>query len=357
MEMITSLSGIAAMRKRPGMYVGDTESAAALHQLLWEVLSNCVDQYAAGACNTVWLEFGEGNRATIRDDGPGFVDDVFDDVPILTHAATNLHDTASLTGHAPHDHLSPISVGLVVVSAFSTEATIETVRDGSKRGISLAQGKITQPERREQGQFDSGTSISFVPDTQIFGARQFDLVEVLPRLREIAALNPGLKIQLIDRRQLEMFAPDGLAALLPIDNVGGPIFSLNQVIEHHAGQIGAQLRQAKLSVVLRLQRWRNEPSIRCFANQLVCLDGPHRQGLILGLKRPIAKLIGTESDIELCGFDAIVRLQLADPKYRSPTKDILSAPEYQLPIANAVENAFTDWLNLHPELLGKLHEP
>jgi DNA gyrase subunit B len=342
---IVVLKGLEAMRKRPGMYIGDTDSDQGLLQLLWESLGNCVDQYAAGQCQTIWLEIAQGNRVTISDDGPGFLDLMMGETPLLTCALTQPHAGPSLTGHTPHDHLSDYGLGLVAIAAFSSELTLRTTRDGVTRHIAMANGEVTQPEWRELSAQASGTYLSFVPDPKFFGTRQHDSVAILSRLEEVAALNPQLHIHYKHQQSTRILhAPDGLAALLPTTDVSAnPLFRFSQNITN-----------AKLSVVLAVRdASKMDPNIRCFANQLVCQDGPHRRGLLDGLKRAM-KAIVAQRKILLCGFDAVVRLQLSDPKYAGPTKEVLSAAVLQAPIAEALHASLLIWLLENPTLVSKL---
>jgi DNA gyrase subunit B len=167
---IVVLTGLAAMRKRPGMYLGDIDSDQGLQQLLWEALANSLDQHAAGLCQTIWLEFAQGNRVTVTDDGPGFLDRMIDETPLLMCALTQLHASASLTGHTPHDHLSDYGIGLVAIAAYSSELTLRTTRDGIARSVAMKGGEVTQPEQREASvvshKYIEVNSDAFWPETR-----------------------------------------------------------------------------------------------------------------------------------------------------------------------------------------------
>jgi DNA gyrase subunit B len=187
-NQIIVLSGLEAVRKRPGMYIGDVHDGSGLHHLLWEVVANSVDQHLARRLRRLRVDL-EGPWATVADDGPGIYG------PIIERIMTTLHDTATLDGHFPHIHLSDRGVGLAAVNAVCERFEVESADGHRKWRANFERGVCVEPATRCVDRTErSGTRIRFRADEQIFSNTLLDPNIVEARLREIAAMNPLLEI-------------------------------------------------------------------------------------------------------------------------------------------------------------------
>lgn len=199
------------------MYIGDTDDGTGLHQMVWEVISNCIDEHLAGHCRRVAVVLEQNGSISIDDDGRGIpVDEDETGKRFAERVFTELHVTPTRDGHTPHAHVGLLGVGLAVVSALSGELELEVRRDSTHWRGRFARGVATTPLRRRGSTRRTGTLIRFRPDPEIFTTTDFNYELIRTRLSDLAAVSDGLVFDLRDerRRKARLAAPNGVADLL-----------------------------------------------------------------------------------------------------------------------------------------------
>ena len=229
---------IEAIRKRPGMYVGGTD-AAAIQQMVHEVLSNAIDLALARRCRRIHVDVTD-DVITIADDGPGIPIVDADGAPFLDRVLTRQHVTATADGHAPHAHLALTGVGLFAINALSAELSVRVVRDGARHTIAYRRGIPDGPLTTTPSDEPTGTTVRFRPDPEIFRVTRPPRGALGARLDELAFLLPGASLTW-------SFGPDasyarGLAHLVAMR---GSNLELPIVHAHgHHGNIGVEVALA-----------------------------------------------------------------------------------------------------------------
>ena len=342
---------IDGIRQRPGMYVGDCSEGWGLHQLIWELLGNAIDQHLAGQCTQIEVELGEDGSAAVRDDGPGISLDEVDGVSFAQLALTRLHHTPTMDGHAPHEHLSTRGAGLVAVCALSDRLTLEVHRDGRHHAQRFERGRPVAPASLVGPTTRTGTSITIVPDPSIFRSTCFDAGTLSGRLRELAYLLPDLHLRFVDRRVHAFHEPTGLLAYVTSRAQPGspsPFF-----VRRSLDTIGVEV------ALTWGHPW--QTSIESFANLQRTTDGgTHVDGLERGLLAAVRAVLPAARSLSesalaralSSGLLAAVCVRLDDPSYGAPTKDRLHAPR----VTAIVERVVTDELTRHLEQRAPLRD-
>lgn len=340
-----------SIRLRPGMYVGDTTDGSGLMHMLWEIVANALDEHLAGRCTTISVEL-ENDAVTVEDDGRGIPVEPVNDVPFVQHALTSFHDTPTLDGHAPHEHIGKAGLGLFPVCALSAELKVVVHRDGRRFSQRFARGAATSVLHDEGPSQGHGTRITFVPDRSIFKGPPIDPAGVAKRLRELAFLLPNLRLCLRERRTHVFFEPRGLLALV---ESGKPNLS------NECARFTASRRLGQIQVeVAALWDSAGPSNIVSFANIERTLDGGahangFRSGLLAGLKRAAPDLCrGYPSRLLnralLAGLVGVVCVRLKDPTYDRPTKSRLVTPEARRAVRVCAAEAFAEYLRDKPNL-------
>ncbi len=350
-------TALDSVRRRPGMYVGDTHDGSALLCMVWEVIANALDQHLAGHCTQIRLELSPDGAITVEDDGRGFPLHDCDGVSFPEKALTTPHATATLDGHAPHEHVGLRGVGLFPVCALSSALQLDVFREGKlfsqrfERGVAVSSmceiGTATR----------TGTRLTFVPDPLIFSNTWLDSEPLSRRLREMSFLLPALTLRFIDHREHRLHEPRGLLAYVDTkapdnDELAAPTFSAAEVVGKIRVEVAAKWRRA------------GGYSVESFANIERTTDGgTHVRGLILGLiqglKRaaPGACAGKTLAEIEPAvsrGLAAIVCVRLDDPTFGEPTRSRLITPEAKAAVTACVANAFAAFLSTENALRKRL---
>lgn len=344
----------AAIRRRPGMYIGDVHDGSGLAHMIWEVVANSVDEHLAGACSRISVEIDANGRVTATDDGRGFPLALVDGLSLAERALTTFHTTPTLDRHAPHAHVGAHGVGIFIVCALSSSLELEFVRDGRSWWQSFAAGHATSP-RQDRGQSQGrGTRLTFHPDSAIFGPAGLDSSRVLKRLTELSFLLPGLTLHFADRREHVLSQPGGLAGHLAAtsqDKPFGPTFTLATMVDDILIEVAA--------------RWSPyaRRDIQSFANTERTTDGgTHVQGLVSGLAEGLKRAAPSSSAYSAArrvaavssNMRALVCVRLDDPSYDAPTKSILSTPRVRQIVREAVAQSFAAFLAHEPDLLVHL---
>jgi len=331
---------IAAMRKRPGMFIGDVHDGSGLHHMVWELLSNALDQVVAGHATRVDIVLHGDGAVSVTDDGQGISADLLDGAPFVQRVFTQLHATPTADGHAPHLHLGLHGVGVSVVSALSEQLEVDSFRNGRHLRIGFARGEVVDPLRDVAATERRGTRVRFRADPMIFTNLTWQPGLLEDRLRELAFLWPGLRTTFA--REPVHFGPaKDLTALL---DHGATDEALHPPILCTAREGVTEAR-----VALRWNdapHYRSEPSVLTYCNLLRTKDGgSHLQGFEEGLGRALTTLDprlnkrAWKSTYRRCqrGLRAVVSVTVLDPSYDSPTKSQLDSPEVRHLVRQLVE--------------------
>jgi len=366
---MTVLQGVAAVRKRPGMYVGDTEDGSGILHLVFEVLANALDLHLSGKCDCIEIVVDPQGMISVADNGPGLRLELSEGVSFAERALTQLHNTPTLDGHAPHEHLNLAGglhgVGLCVVCALSSSLQLDVYRDHRHYRQSFARGQVTSTLLDLGVATDTGTRISFLPDPEIFATSAFssglDGSGISKRLQELAYLLPGLQFKFLDQRQHVYLANQGLRAML------------EQMRVAHWAHLSpwqypllAVKRTLDLIEVEIVAGWSGSGygEIRSYANIHATTGGGTHvngflQGLISGLRKSAPALRGLRATprnfgILKTGLYAIVCVRLRDPRFGAPTKNRLNSQDAKRAVRKCAAQAFAKYLEAAPELLAQL---
>lgn len=339
----TELDDIESIRKRPGMFVGDTTNRFGTHQMAWEVLANAIDQFLAARCTRIDVTMHSDGSLSVTDDGAGISLETDEEGRSwLERVLTTLHDTATADGHAPHVHLRRLHVGLCMVSALSSVFSVEVRRDGRTWRIELERGRVTKPLTAIGDATSTGTTVRFLPDDTVFAMPDFEVETVARRVRELSSLLPGL---------VTSFACEG--------HEYGAGLHVAQLLENHQGHrrhrepVTGEAHQGDASgrVAFEWRSWPSEPTVVGYCNLKVTPDGTH----IDGFRRGLADALGRRDYRQVFealkdGLDAVVSVLVIDPEYQGPTKSRIASTEARAVVREATRDAFERALESDPTL-------
>lgn len=356
---INVIRDLSQVRRRPGMYVGDTGPQGMLH-LVWEVLGNAIDLYLVGRCRNIDLTFLRDGTVRVRDDGPGLPVMDADGSPLLVRALTELHDAPTKDGHPVHVHLAAHGLGLSVVHALSDRIEVATSWEGRRWVVSGGAGQLAGPPREEGLASEAGTTILFRPDPALFPNAALDAASLTLRLREVAALCPGLTIRFSDERILEFHREEGLISLLGVPSSLPAERCFHIAPWRPAVPLSGRALGEGMSVDVRLQ-WAldGEPRVRSFVNLAETPGGgSHVGGLQRGL-RTLARVLALEEPEEVARalgqyVVAVVSVFHFKPTFAGPTRDRLESPEIEPLVAGAVEACLLAFAETRPAEAGEL---
>ncbi|MDA8253701.1 MAG: DNA topoisomerase (ATP-hydrolyzing) subunit B [Rhodospirillales bacterium] len=359
---ISVLRGLDAVRKRPGMYIGDTDDGSGLHHMAFEIIDNAVDEAQAGfaACVEVTLN-GDGS-VTVRDDGRGIPTDIHaeEGVSAAEVVLTRLHAGGKFNQNSYKVSGGLHGVGAAVVNALSEWMDVRIWRNGHTHFIRFCNGdaeaplKIIGPADRP-----NGTEVIFKPSPATFTRTEFDFAVLERRLRELAFLNSGLRIVLRDERhppaQEVVFRYDGgLVAFVEwLDRAKVPVFAPPINVASAEGPHGIRV-EFSLS-------WNDSfhETMLCFTNNIPQRDGgTHLAGFRQALTRVVTKYaegMGKKENLALVGEDmregmtAVLSVKVPDPKFSSQTKEKLVSSEVQPVVQAVAADAIAHWFEMHPK--------
>ncbi len=358
---IVVLSGPQGVRKRPAMYIGSTGSAGMLH-LLFEVLDNSIDEAIAGYCKNITVKLlREDGRdlAEVSDDGRGIPIDVIPKMgkPALEVIMTSLHAGAKFGSKAYKVSGGLHGVGLTVVNSLSEQTEVTVKKAGGvyvqrfSRGVPVS--ALEKTGSAAEG--ESGTTIRFKPDAEIFQVSSFDTIELTERLRDLAYLNPGLRISLIDERSgepkmAEYLSKNGLPDFL--DYLRGDKKALTKPIE-----ISKELDSVRLDITMQYAETYSEELV-AFVNKIKTAEGgTHVTGFHAALTRAISnynaknqrkKTIALEGDDTREGLVAIISVLMQNPEFEGQTKEKLGNAQIKTVVENAFYSEFSRFLEENP---------
>jgi len=381
---IDKLEGLEAVRKRPGMYIGDPATERGLHHTVFEVLDNSIDEHLAGHCNKVVITIHADGSISVEDDGRGIPVDTHQKfgIPAVELVLTNLHAGGKFGQGAYKFSGGLHGVGAKCVNALSDWFTAEVYRDGKIHHIAFERGATTKP-LEVVGELDdpnrTGTKISFFPDTTIFTAGinfQFDYLST--RLRELAFLNPGIRIVLADeraeqKRKKEFYYEDGIVEFVrqlgenkELVHDEPIILNGKRTVEiDDAGKTAED--DCYADIVMQYTNDYHE-NILCFANSIPNGDGgAHLSGFRAALTRAVnnyakANKLLKDKDPAITGDDcregliAVISVKHPNPRFSSQTKEKLVNNEVEGVVSSIVYEGFSDFFEENPAVSKKMIE-
>ncbi|RYJ03597.1 MAG: DNA topoisomerase (ATP-hydrolyzing) subunit B [Acetobacteraceae bacterium] len=358
---ITVLKGLDAVRKRPGMYIGDTDDGSGLHHMAFEIIDNSVDEAQAGYATRVEVTLNGDGSVTVRDDGRGIPVDMHEEegVSAAEVVLTRLHAGGKFNQNSYKVSGGLHGVGAAVVNALSEWMEVKIWRNGIEHFIRFEHGVATDPLRIVGPSPErKGTEVTYKPSSATFTKVEYEFAVLERRLRELAFLNSGLAIALKDDRHVpaaEVFFQfrGGLTAYVEyLDQGKEPLFR---------PPIAAVSKEVEGIKVELAMWWNNSPRevALCFTNNIPQRDGgTHQAGFRQALTRVVMKYaedLAKKEKVELIGDDmregltAVISVKVPDPKFSSQTKDKLVSSEVQPVVHVAVADALSHWFETHPK--------
>lgn len=346
MDSIESMTPIDAVRKRPGMYVGDTEDGSGLINLVLEVLANAYDQYLCGRCTAIRLVVAADGTIEIVDDGPGLTEAGDGVRPPLVELLTKRSDKPTADGHRPHVHLGLGGMGLCVVNALSERFELFSVRDGVAVTAICVRGNFIEPIASTPVDRANGTTVRFRPDRAIFLHARLPRAELTCHLEDLTFLSPRLTLRwTIEGDDLAAAGLAGLVALQARCALAD--------VAYHRGTYATPSGPIEVEVALAAPSADAYPGADATLHSFVNLgrtrgDGYHADGLQDG----VAAFVGGRRKPALRGLVAAVSVALTDVRYGNPTKDRLDSPEARAPVAEATRTALEAWAMTHADAVA-----
>jgi DNA gyrase subunit B len=377
-ESIKLLKGLEAVRKRPGMYIGNTDDITGLHHMVTELVDNAIDEAQAGYCDRVTVTVHPDETVTVEDNGRG--------IPVGRHPVhdretleiilTDLHSGGKFDDNAYKVSGGLHGVGLSVVNALSSALEVEVRRDGRVWQQPYAKGKPLQPIREVGRTNKTGTKLTFQADPEIFSVRSYSFDALSQRLRELAFLNPGVTIEVVDERdekgeRKHVFRYEGGISSF-VEHLNKNREKLHEAVifftdlKDATGDSKTDAKGERLDVALQ---WNDgyQEQIFCFTNTISNKDGgTHLEGLKTALTRAIQKyaegagLTKNLKETALSGDDcregltAVVSLKIRDPKFSSQTKEKLVSQEAKTWVQTVTYERLSTYFEENPKVARRI---
>ena len=370
-DSIKVLKGLEAVRKRPGMYIGDTDDGTGLHHMVYEVVDNSIDEALAGYCKNVKVEINSDGTITVSDDGRG--------IPVDMHKGekksaaevimTQLHAGGKFDHNSYKVSGGLHGVGVSVVNALSKKLELEINRDNKKYFIEFKDGDAKAPLKQIGKSSTTGTKITFLPSSEIFSSTKFSSLIIQKRMRELAFLNKGVKLIVIDKtsKKEKVFEYKFDGGLNEFINF------LNQKKDKLKNKNGNELFKRPIS----LEGSKNGVDIECslewnstysedvyaYTNNIYQKDGgTHLLGFRSALTRVVNKYVSdnnvlkknklsiSKDDIKE-GLTALLSIKMPDPKFSSQTKDKLVSSEIRNIVETFINEKISIWFDQNPVVI------
>ncbi len=369
-DSIKVLKGLEAVRKRPGMYIGDTDDGTGLHHMVYEVVDNSIDEALAGYCKNINVKLNSDGTVTINDDGRGIPTDIHkgekksaaEVIMTQLHAGGKFdHDSYKVSGGLH-------GVGVSVVNALSEKLFLEINRDGKKYSIEFRNGEAKAPLKISGKSKQTGTQITFLPSKEVFSSIKFSANILIKRMKELAFLNKGIKITFIDDSQkkgkISEFKYDG--GLIEFVNY------LDEKREKLQNKNGNDLFRKPIYI----EGKKNDVELECslkwnagysedifpYTNNIYQKDGgTHLLGFRSALTRIINKYANEnnllkKNKLTISGDDikegltCVLSTKIPDPKFSSQTKDKLVSSEVRMIVETLVNEKLSIWFDQNPSI-------
>jgi len=375
-DSIKVLKGLDAVRKRPGMYIGDTDDGSGLHHMVFEVVDNAIDEALAGHCKNISVNMNKDNSITVEDDGRG--------IPVDMHkgekmsAAEVIMTQLHAGGKFDHDSYKVSGglhgVGVSVVNALSEKLELNIFRNGREHLISFKDGNSVKPLKDIGTTKKNGTRVTFLPSKEIFSSTKFSSTILQKRMRELAFLNKGISIILKDNTTAK---PKEY-----INKYEGGIVEFVKYINHKKPQLINKNEIAIFKKPIFVTAEKNNVLVECsfewnsgysedvlaFTNNIHQKDGgTHLLGFRSALTRVINKYandkkLGKKNKVTISGDDikeglvAVLSIKMPDPKFSSQTKDKLVSSEIRLIVESVVNERVATWFDQNPSVTKNILE-
>jgi DNA gyrase subunit B len=373
-DSIKVLKGLDAVRKRPGMYIGDTDDGSGLHHMVFEVVDNAIDEALAGYCKNILITMNKDNSVTVEDDGRG--------IPVDMHkgekmsAAEVIMTQLHAGGKFDHDSYKVSGglhgVGVSVVNALSEKLELNIFRDGNEHAITFKDGNSIKPLKKIGKTKKKGTQINFLPSKKIFSSTKFSVNILQKRMRELAFLNKGISITLIDQTSSK---PKEF-----VNKYDGGILEFVEFINQKKPQLVNKNEKEVFKKPIYVTATKNNVTVECsfewnagyseevlpFTNNIPQKDGgTHLLGFRSALTRVINKYSiekNKKNKFTLSGEDikegltAVLSIKMPDPKFSSQTKDKLVSSEVRLIVEGIINDKVSTWFDQNPSVTRNVIE-
>ena len=371
---IKVLKGLEAVRKRPGMYIGDTDDGTGLHHMVFEVIDNSIDEALGGHCKNIKVFMNSDNSITVEDDGRGIPIDIHktEKVSAAEVIMTQLH----AGGKFDHDSYKVSGglhgVGVSVVNALSKNLKLSIYRDDNEYFIEFSDGKSLKPLKKLGKTKKRGTSITFLPSKEIFSSTKFSSSVLQKRMRELAFLNKGINLTLYDKssskeKKFENKYDGGILEFVKFINQKKPILSNknDKPVFKKPIYISADKNNVNVECSIEWNAGYSEEAL-AFTNNIHQKDGgTHLLGFRSALTRIINKYsneFNKKNKISLTGEDikegltVVLSVKMPDPKFSSQTKDKLVSSEIRLIVESIINDKVSMWFDQNPAIIKNVLE-